>query len=64
MAAISAEASIRNYLTALRDPSSLRDDSAVAELKRKLESASDDLERLQLRQQILDNQNPSIDRYQ
>lgn len=62
--ATTAESAVRNYLTALRDPSSLRDDNNIDELQRRLESASDELERLQLRQQILDSENPSVDRFE
>lgn len=64
MANGTAEAAIRNYLTALRDPSSLRDEDAITQLRTQLESAGDELERLQLRQQILDFESPSVERYE
>ncbi len=64
MASSSAESAIRNYLTALRDPSSLRDDDNINELRSQLESADDELERLRLRQQILDSESPSVERYE
>ena len=64
MANGTAEAAIRNYLTALRDPSSLRDDEAIGQLQSRLESSGDELERLQLRQQILDMETPSVERYE
>ncbi|MPZ71744.1 MAG: hypothetical protein GEU74_00705 [Nitriliruptorales bacterium] len=60
----SAETAVRTYLTALRDPSSLRDEENVAALQSQLESASDHLERLRLRQQLLDLESPSIGRYE
>lgn len=64
MASKSAETAVRSYLAVLRDPSSLRDEAALAQLRKQLESSSDDLERLRLRQQILDMEHPSIDRYE
>ena len=64
MASKSAEAAVRTYLTALRDPSSLRDEGLVAQLQTQLDTSADDLERLQLRQQILDLESPSIDRHE
>ena len=48
----------------MRDPSALRDDSAITDLKTKLEQSSDDLERLQLRQQLLDMESPSLERFE
>lgn len=64
MASKSAESAVRTYLTALRDPSSLRDESRLAELQSQLESSGDDLERLRLRQQILDLESPSVQQYE
>jgi hypothetical protein len=58
------ETAVRNYLLSVRDPSALRDDDAIAELNTKLEQADDELERLQLRQQLLDSENPSLDTYE
>jgi hypothetical protein len=58
------ETAVRNYLLSVRDPSALRDDSAIDDLKTKLEQSSDDLERLQLRQQLLDMETPSLERYE
>jgi hypothetical protein len=55
---------VRNYLTSLHDPAALRDDGAIADLQAKIEQSDDELERLQLRQQLLDLQNPSTDHYQ
>ena len=58
------ETAVRSYLLSVRDPSALRDRDAIAELNTKLEQADDELERLQLRQQLLDSENPSLDRYE
>ena len=58
------QAAVRNYLTSLRDPSALRDDDAIADLHSKLDQTHDDVERLKLRQQLLDLQNPPLDRYE
>lgn len=55
------ENAIRNYLTALRDPASLRDEKKIADLRAQLEAASDEIERLRLRQAIIDAQSPSVD---
>jgi tryptophanase len=55
------DAAVRNYLTSLRDPAALRDDDAIADLHVKIEQADDELARLQLRQQLLDLENPSSD---
>lgn len=64
MASKSAEAAVRTYLTALRDPSSLRDEGRMSQLQSALENSSDELERLQLRQQLLDLESPSIDSHE
>jgi hypothetical protein len=64
MASNSADNAVRMYLAALRDPSALRDEESLASLQAKLEKAADELERLQLRQQILDLENPSIEQYE
>ena len=64
MASNSAETAVRTYLAALRDPSSLRDESRLAKLKSQLERSGDDLERLQLRQQIFDLESPSVHQYE
>ena len=64
MASTSAESAVRTYLAALRDPSSLRDETQLTRLQSQLERSSDDLERLRLRQQILDLENPSVQNYE
>ena len=58
------DAAVRNYLTALHDPVALRDDAAIADLQAKIGQADDELERLQLRQQLLDLESPSTDGYE
>jgi len=60
----SSETAIRNYLVALRDPAALRDEESITRLRQSLDSASDQLERLQLQQQILDLSNPSTERFE
>lgn len=60
----SQETAVRNYLLSVRNPDALRDDDAIADLQSKLEQSGDDLERLQLRQQLLDLEHPSLDRYE
>lgn len=64
MADGTAEVAVRNYLTALRDPSSLRDEGTIAQLQQQLESSSDELERLQLRQQLFDMDSPSVQQFE
>lgn len=58
------EAAVRNYLLSIRNPGALRDDDAIAALNAKLEESNDELERLQLRQQLLDSESPSLERYE
>lgn len=58
------ESAVRNYLLSVRDPGALRDEGAIAGLKTKLEQSGDELERLQLRQQLLDIESPSLERYE
>lgn len=58
------ETAVRNYLLSVRDPAALRDDDAINDVKAKLEQSDDELERLQLRQQLLDMESPSLDRYE
>lgn len=64
MASKSTESAVRTYLTALRDPSALRDESRLEQLQSELESSSDELERLRLRQQIIDIESPSVSQYE
>lgn len=58
------ETAVRNYLLSIRNPGALRDDDAIAALNAKLEESSDELERLQLRQQLLDSETPSLEGYE
>lgn len=55
---------VRDYLIALRDPAALRDNAAITALKTKLERSDDVLERVQLRQQLLDLERPTPQRYE
>lgn len=64
MASSAADSAVRNYLVALRDPSALRDEEQISKLRAKLESSGDELERLRLRQEIIDAQAPALDRYE
>ncbi len=64
MADTSAETAVRDYLKALSDPSSLRDDSNVERLRKQLASSDDGVERIRLRQQLLDAETPSVERYE
>lgn len=64
MASSAQEAAVRNYLVSLKDPSALRDDSRIEELQQRLEASQDELERLQLRQQLLDAERPSLGGYE
>jgi hypothetical protein len=59
-----AETAVRDYLRALQDPNSLRDDDKIKELTDKLSSSQDGVERLRLRQMLSDAETPSIERYE
>ena len=58
------QAAVRNYVISLRDPSALRDDDAIADLHSTIDQTDDDVERLKLRQQLLDLQDPPLERYE
>lgn len=62
--AVSADQAIRDYLTSLRDPSALRDDKEMASLQKRLEESQDHLERLKLRQQIIEADSPPLAQYE
>ena len=64
MSPAATESAVRDYLRAVKDPSSLRDDSNIAGLRKQLEDADDGLERLRLRQQIADAESPNLERYE
>lgn len=55
------EASIRNYLSALADPASLRDDQAIEAAEKALEEESDPIERLRLQQDLIRLREPSLE---
>lgn len=52
MASKTQETAVRDYLQALKDPESLRDDKAIADLQKRLDDAGDPLERVKLRAQL------------
>lgn len=52
MATKTQEAAVRNYLQALKDPETLRDDKAISDLQKRIERAEDPLERVKLRAQL------------
>lgn len=60
----SSESAVRDYLVALKDPAALRDDERVKELQKRLDESDDQLERVRLRQQIQDAEQPSIERFE
>ena len=64
MASKTAENAVRQYLAAVKDPASLRDDESVADLRQRLESSDDAVERLGLRQQLIEQESPSVDRFE
>lgn len=49
---------VRSYLTALRNPSALRDDDRITQLRAKLEATEDPVERLQLHAEIAQAEAP------
>jgi hypothetical protein len=59
-----AETAVRNYLVALKNPSSLRDEDEIKKIRQRVDSSKDELERLKLRQQMLDLERPSEGRYE
>ncbi len=64
MATATAEQAVRTYLTALKDPSALRDENEVAQLERQIDKTDDHVERLVLRQQLLEAKSPALERYE
>lgn len=60
----SAESAVRTYLTALKDPSALRDEEQLEALRQRLESTDDALERIKIRQQLMELQQPSLDQHE
>lgn len=59
-----AEKAVRDYLVSLRDPASLRDDERLTTLKSRLEEADDELARLQIRQEMIEAEQPSVQKYE
>lgn len=59
-----AEKAVRDYLVSLREPSALRDENLIARLQKQLDESDDQLERLQLRQQIIEADTPNMDAYE
>lgn len=57
----SPETIIRTYLSALRDPSSLKDDEAVAGKQQELDATEDSISRLRLHQELRMLSAPSLD---
>lgn len=64
MPAPAAESAVRDYLRALQDPASLRDDDQIKHLTEQLSKSEDGVERLRLRQLLMDAEAPSIERYE
>lgn len=62
--ATTAEAAVRSYLIALNDPTALRDDAELTDLQRQLAEATDTITRLELRQRIMEAEEPQLDRYE
>lgn len=54
------EQSIRKYLSALADPTSLTDESAIAAAEKALESEDDPIERVRVRQHLIELRAPSL----
>lgn len=59
-----AEEAVRSYLVALKDPGALRDGDAIADLERRIDGSDDQLERVVLRQQLIEAKAPTIDRFE
>ena len=64
MASKAQDEAVRNYLVSLKDPGALKDDDRVASLQQELAESQDELERLRLRQQILDAERPPLEKFE
>lgn len=64
MATKKQDEAVRNYLLALRDPDSLKDEDRIAELRKAIEQTDDELERLRLRQQLIDAERPAVEQFE
>jgi hypothetical protein len=62
MASSTAEQAVRMYLIALSDPSSLVDQEQIAALEKQLHDTDDQLERVVVRQQLMEARKPSVER--
>ena len=62
--ATSAETAVRSYLVALKDPSALRDEGSLTDLQSQLNQATDSITRLELRQRIMDAEEPKLEQYE
>jgi bacterioferritin-associated ferredoxin len=51
-------------MEARKDPSYLRDEARIDELRQQLEASSDELERVRLRQQLMEAESPSLEAYE
>lgn len=60
MASKAAEDAVRDYLTTLKDPGSLRDDERIGQLEKEHAEASDPIARVMLQQQLLEAKNPDM----
>ncbi|MGI9018879.1 MAG: hypothetical protein ACR2HR_17545 [Euzebya sp.] len=56
-----AEEIVRTYLTALRDPDSLKDEQAITDMSQRLESATDVITRLELQEELSKLLAPSLE---
>lgn len=64
MATSAAETAVRNYLTALKDPAQLQDQDKISDLENRIEKTDDHLERVLLRQELLEAQTPTLERFE
>ena len=58
------ENAVRNYLAALKDPNSLRDENAIEAVRKELAGADDPIERLRLQDQLSKLESPSLESYE
>lgn len=64
MVSTAAESAVRDYLTALKDPNSLRDEQRISQLENELSESDDHISRVMLRQQLLDARDPGAHAYE
>lgn len=58
------ESAVRDYLKALKDPALLRDEGLIENLSKQLKESDDPVERLRIRQHLLDAQEVPVERYE